>query len=166
MTIQFKKGVLELCVLSMLKQDDQYGYDVASKLSQSIQVADGSIYLVLRRLKQEEFVTSYLEEASGGPPRKYYVITRKGERLLDELVDEWRMLVDNVNGIVAGDMSSTLQRIVSADTVAEPEDASSIISGVCGEDYEQNQRLATDTEEEDVPDSEWKDNMNGGIIDE
>ena len=102
MTIQFKKGVLELCVLSMLKQDDQYGYDVASKLSKSIDIADGSIYLVLRRLKQEDYVSSYLEEASGGPPRKYYVITRKGERFLDQLIAEWALLVDNVNGIIRG----------------------------------------------------------------
>ncbi len=101
MMIQFKKGVLELCVLSMLKQDDQYDYDVASKLSRSIDVADGSIYLVLRRLKQDEYVSSYLEESSGGPPRKYYVITRKGEQFLDQLVDEWRQLVDSVNGIIA-----------------------------------------------------------------
>lgn len=105
MTIQFKKGVLELCVLSMLKQDDQYGYDVAIKLSQNIDVADGSIYLVLRRLKQEDYVSSYLEESSGGPPRKYYVITRKGERFLDELIEEWGMLVNNVNSIIAGGAS-------------------------------------------------------------
>lgn len=103
MNIQFKKGVLELCVLSMLKQDDQYGYDVASKLSKSIDVADGSIYLVLRRLKQEDYVSSYLEESSGGPPRKYYVITRKGERFLDELIAEWALLVDNVNRIISGE---------------------------------------------------------------
>lgn len=102
MNIQFKKGVLELCVLSMLRRDDQYGYDVASKLSKRIDVADGSIYLVLRRLKQEDFVTSYLEESSGGPPRIYYVITRKGEQYLDELVDEWHLLVDNVNSIIEG----------------------------------------------------------------
>lgn len=106
MTIQFKKGVLELCVLSMLKQDDQYGYDVAIKLSQNIDVADGSIYLVLRRLKQEDYVSSYLEESSGGPPRKYYVITRKGERFLDELVNEWGILVNNVNSIIAGGSSA------------------------------------------------------------
>jgi len=103
MMIQFKKGVLELCVLSMLKQDDQYGYDVASKLSQSIDVADGSIYLVLRRLKQDDYVSSYLEESSGGPPRKYYVITRKGEQFLDELILEWKQLVNSVNSIIGND---------------------------------------------------------------
>lgn len=114
MMIQFKKGVLELCVLSMLKQEDQYGYDVASKLSKSIDVADGSIYLVLRRLKQEEFVSSYLEESSGGPPRKYYVITRKGEQFLEELVDEWQQLVYNVNGIIAGGQTGESDIIIQA----------------------------------------------------
>ena len=101
MNIQFKKGVLELCVLSMLKENDCYGYDVTSKLTQYIDIADGSIYLVLRRLKQEDYVTSYLEEASGGPPRKYYVITRKGEEYLGTLTAEWTKLVDGVNSIVA-----------------------------------------------------------------
>lgn len=119
MTIQFKKGVLELCVLSMLKQDDQYGYDVAIKLSQNIDVADGSIYLVLRRLKQEDYVTSYLEESSGGPPRKYYVITRKGERFLDELIAEWGMLVNNVNSIIAGGSAVTnkVNKIIASESV-------------------------------------------------
>ncbi len=117
MMIQFKKGVLELCVLSMLKQDDQYGYDVASKLSQSIDVADGSIYLVLRRLKQDDYVSSYLEESSGGPPRKYYVITRKGEQFLDELVLEWRQLVDSVNSIIGN--SSICDEVNAAIQLAE-----------------------------------------------
>ena len=108
MTIQFKKGVLELCVLSMLKQDDQYGYDIASKLSQNIDIADGSIYLVLRRLKQDDYVTSYLEESSGGPPRKYYVITRKGEAFLDELIEDWDTFTGNVNSIIYRGTSSTV----------------------------------------------------------
>ena len=132
MTIQFKKGVLELCVLSLLKQDDQYGYDVASKLSQSIDVADGSIYLVLRRLKQDDYVTSYLEEASGGPPRKYYVITRKGEQFLDQLVEEWGMLVDNVNAIISGGSAVTeeVNRIIAENS------SSSFIDDVAPESLE------------------------------
>lgn len=103
MTIQFKKGVLELCALSLLKQEDHYGYDVTAKLTRIIDVADGSIYLVLRRLKDDGCVTSYIEEASGGPPRKYYVITRRGEEFLSELSTEWSQLVQNVNSLVAGE---------------------------------------------------------------
>lgn len=123
MMIQFKKGVLELCVLSLLKQDDQYGYDVASKLSKSIDVADGSIYLVLRRLKQDEYVSSYLEESSGGPPRKYYVITRKGEQFLDELIAEWQQLVDSVNGII-GNGAQVCESVNAVLELAETESIS------------------------------------------
>lgn len=100
MSIQFKKGVLELCILSMLSRNDHYGYDVAFKLSQSIDLADGSVYPILRRLKQEGCVTSYLEEASGGPPRKYYAITPQGQAALEELTEEWGLLVSRVNGII------------------------------------------------------------------
>ena len=100
MSIQFKKGVLELCILSMLSRNDHYGYDVAFKLSQSIDLADGSVYPILRRLKQEGCVTSYLEEASGGPPRKYYAITAQGQAALEELTEEWSLLVNRVNGII------------------------------------------------------------------
>lgn len=137
MTIQFKKGVLELCVLSMLKQDDQYGYDVASKLSKSIDIADGSIYLVLRRLKQEDYVSSYLEEASGGPPRKYYVITRKGERFLDQLIAEWALLVDNVNGIIHGGSDNNSDDTMTEDNENVPIGAT-VNNGTDYPDYEIN----------------------------
>lgn len=107
----------------MLKQDDQYGYDVASKLAQNIDIADGSIYLVLRRLKQEDYVSSYLEESSGGPPRKYYVITRKGERFLDELIRDWDTLVDNVNGIIASSRNAYGEKVrVAAETTIDIND--------------------------------------------
>jgi PadR family transcriptional regulator PadR len=100
MNIQFKKGVLELCVLSMLAAGDRYGYDLASHLSESIDISDGTIYPILRRLKAEGFVTTYLQEASGGPPRKYYALTDSGRREQQALRGEWRSFVGSVNGII------------------------------------------------------------------
>ena len=58
---------------------------------------------------------SYLEEASGGPPRKYYVITRKGERFLDQLIAEWALLVDNVNSIILGGSSAAAPKKSGSD---------------------------------------------------
>ena len=52
MNIQFKKGVLEMCVLVMLESGDRYGYDIANELSQSIAISNGTVYPILRRLKQ------------------------------------------------------------------------------------------------------------------
>lgn len=81
MNIQYKKGVLELCVLSLLEKRDWYGYEISEYLSQRIDIADGTVYPILRKLKSDGLVTTYLIEASGGPPRKYYSLTQTGREL-------------------------------------------------------------------------------------
>jgi PadR family transcriptional regulator, regulatory protein PadR len=105
MNIQFKKGVLELCVLAMLTKKDQYGYELASTLSETIQIADGTIYPILRKLAADGQVTTYLQESSGGPPRKYYAITSMGRRILQDLRSEWNQFTRHVNSILGGDQA-------------------------------------------------------------
>ena len=78
MNIQYKKGVLELCVLAMLHQRDRYGYELSEQLSKTIDIADGTVYPIMRKLKADGLVTTYLSEESGGPPRKYYSLTDLG----------------------------------------------------------------------------------------
>lgn len=78
MNHQYKKGVLELCVLSMLKAKDRYGYEISDSLAQRIDIADGTVYPILRKLKNDGLLTTYLQEESGGPPRKYYSLTALG----------------------------------------------------------------------------------------
>lgn len=102
MNIQFKKGVLELCVLSMLTRQDQYGYELASALSESIQIADGTIYPILRKLATDGQVTTYLQESTEGPPRKYYAITPAGRQTHQALKQEWYQFIQHVNGITGG----------------------------------------------------------------
>lgn len=65
-------------MLSLLRRHDCYGYQVAEHLSQHIDIADGTVYPILRKLKSEGLVSTYLSEESGGPPRKYYSLTRSG----------------------------------------------------------------------------------------
>ena len=79
MNPQYKKGVLELCVLSLLRKQDRYGYEISDYLSKHIDIADGTVYPLLRKLKADGLVTTYLQEESGGPPRKYYKLTQLGE---------------------------------------------------------------------------------------
>lgn len=79
MNPQYKKGVLGLCVLSLLRKQDRYGYEISDYLSQHIDIADGTVYPLLRKLKADGLVTTYLQEESGGPPRKYYKLTQLGE---------------------------------------------------------------------------------------
>ncbi|NLM05866.1 MAG: PadR family transcriptional regulator [Tissierellia bacterium] len=100
--IQFKKGVLELCVLSMLTRRDFYGYEIVDHISEYITISEGTIYPLLRRFDKEGYVETYLEESTGGPARKYYRLTAKGEETYEELKEEWFSFVDNVNQLVGG----------------------------------------------------------------
>ncbi len=78
MNTQYKKGVLELCVLSLLSKHDWYGYEISEYLTKQIDIADGTVYPILRKLKSEGILSTYLQEESGGPPRKYYSLTALG----------------------------------------------------------------------------------------
>ena len=80
MNTQYKKGVLELCVLSLLHRRDCYGYEISDYLSRHIDIADGTVYPILRKLKADGLLTTYLQEESGGPPRKYYKLTELGRK--------------------------------------------------------------------------------------
>lgn len=89
MNTQLKKGVLELCVLTELCKRDRYGYELTESISREISIATGTLYLVLKRLKDEAYVDTYLSESSGGPARKYYHLTLKGEEYQKQLKQEW-----------------------------------------------------------------------------
>ena len=103
MNIQLKKGVLELCVLSLLKMDDKYGYELVAEISKCIEISEGTIYPLLRRLKNEGYVSTYLEESREGPPRKYYKLTEKGEQMREEFYRDWNEFIKGVNSIIGGD---------------------------------------------------------------
>ena len=80
MNPQFKKGVLELLVLSLLVDKDCYGYQLVDTISNHVEISEGTIYPLLRRLKKEGLVTTYLKESMSGPPRKYYQLTEEGQK--------------------------------------------------------------------------------------
>ncbi|GAB3062052.1 PadR family transcriptional regulator [Virgibacillus ainsalahensis] len=100
MNIQFKKGALELCVLALLNKQDRYGYEIVQKISDQIVISEGSVYPLLRRLKKEEYLTTYLQESKEGPSRKYYSLTDKGREYLHVLSDEWDQFTVGVNQII------------------------------------------------------------------
>lgn len=101
--VQFKKGVLELCVLYLIHQNDKYGYELAQQVSKHIEVAEGALYPLLRRLVSEGYCTTYLQESTEGPPRKYYQITPIGEVYLKEMITEWRSFVRSVSNLIGED---------------------------------------------------------------
>ena len=75
MNPQFKKGVLELIVLESVRKKDMYGYELVEEVSKVIDVNEGTIYPLLKRLTNEHYFETYLRESTEGPPRKYYHLT-------------------------------------------------------------------------------------------
>jgi PadR family transcriptional regulator PadR len=100
--IQLKKGVLELCVLELLSEEDGYAYDIASRLAEAIGMGEGTVYPLMRRLHTEGLVETYLVESTAGPSRKYYRITRAGRAELIRERSAWHAFTRAVNGIVGG----------------------------------------------------------------
>ena len=97
MNPQFKKGVLELIVLEALRKQDMYGYELVAEVSKVVDVNEGTIYPLLKRLTNEHYFETYLRESSEGPPRKYYHITAAGILHRDELEADWDQFQQQVN---------------------------------------------------------------------
>ena len=90
MNAQFKKGVLELIVLLSVTRRDMYGYELVSEVSKVVDVNEGTIYPLLKRLTNERYFETYLRESTEGPPRKYYHLTAAGILYKDQLKKEWQ----------------------------------------------------------------------------
>lgn len=97
---QMRKGVLELCILSILSRGDAYTTDLINKLKEDqMIVVEGTLYPLLTRQKNAGLLSYRWEESPQGPPRKYYSLTPKGKDYLSELEQGWDKLVDKVNSI-------------------------------------------------------------------
>lgn len=99
--IQLKKGVLGLCVLALLAREDSYAYEIASRLSDAIDMGEGTIYPLMRRMQSDGQVETYLVESPAGPSRKYYRLTPAGRSALDAQSAEWGRFARAVDAIVA-----------------------------------------------------------------
>lgn len=102
MNPQFKKGVLELCVLALLHRKDCYGFELVGEVSRGVAMSEGTVYPLLKRLRDDGMLTTYLSESPEGPPRKYYRLTDGGRRKYGQLREEWREFVHGVDTIIQG----------------------------------------------------------------
>jgi len=105
--IQLKKGVLGLCVLALLARADSYAYEIASRLSAAIDMGEGTIYPLMRRMQSDGLVETYLVESSAGPSRKYYRLSPAGRDALAAQSAEWTHFTQAVDAIVANDAPLT-----------------------------------------------------------
>jgi PadR family transcriptional regulator, regulatory protein PadR len=98
---QMRKGVLELCILSILAKEDSYVPDIIDKLKESkLIVVEGTLYPLMTRLKNDGFLTYNWVESRSGPPRKYYKLTPLGKSLLKDQKKSWVELVESVDKII------------------------------------------------------------------
>lgn len=103
MSVQLKKGVLEMVVLSKIETSDTYGYDIYQEINKYMEISESTIYPILRKLTKEGLCDTYLRESSGGPPRKYFKITKRGSLKLDDLKFDWKKFQKVVNIMIRGE---------------------------------------------------------------
>lgn len=97
---QMRKGVLEFCILSVIKQGEAYPSDVIEKMkTANLHILEGTLYPLLTRLKNAELLTYRWEESKSGPPRKYFSLTEKGAEFYKELEATWNELANAVQSL-------------------------------------------------------------------
>lgn len=99
---QYRKGALELCVLALLDRRDMYGYELIQELHDTVEITEGTIYPLLRRMKTEGAVETYIKESLDGPARKYYRLTKGGMRKLNDQRAAWIVFTEKVNKLLRG----------------------------------------------------------------
>ena len=99
---QMRKGVLEFCILSIIRQGEAYPSDIVEKMkAANLNILEGTLYPLLTRLKNADLLTYRWVESNSGPPRKYFSMTEKGLAFYGELEDTWNELANAVNALTA-----------------------------------------------------------------
>ena len=89
MDVQLKRGILDVCVLTAIKNEDSYGYKIIKDVKPYIELSESTLYTILKRLEAQKMLTVHTSEHDGRL-RKYYRITKAGLKRLQEFKDEWR----------------------------------------------------------------------------
>lgn len=96
-----RKGVLEMCILAIIGEEDTYGKAISDRLkAHDLIVVEGTLYPLLTRLKNDGLVDYFWQESTTGPPRKYLKITPLGRQILEGMTDSWQQLVQSIGQII------------------------------------------------------------------
>jgi PadR family transcriptional regulator PadR len=99
---QLKKGILEICILSVIGKESIYGYDLIEKIQEvGLVLTEGTLYPILSRLRQDGLVTSTIQESATGPSRRYYKLSSKGEAVLQNGIQEFQEFTASVNKLLS-----------------------------------------------------------------
>ena len=98
---QMRKGVLEFCILSIIKRGEAYPSDIIEEMKRaSLNILEGTLYPLLTRLKNADLLSYRWVESSGGPPRKYFSLTEKGNDFYKELENTWKVMSEAVGRVI------------------------------------------------------------------
>lgn len=99
---QMRKGILEFCILSIIRRGEAYPSDIVEEMKNAnLQILEGTLYPLLTRLKNAGMLTYRWVESNSGPPRKYFSLTEQGEKFYKELEQTWNELSNGVNALTA-----------------------------------------------------------------
>jgi PadR family transcriptional regulator PadR len=105
---QMKKGILEFCILSIIRRGEAYPSDIVEEMkAANLNILEGTLYPLLTRLKNAEMLTYRWVESNSGPPRKYFSLTEKGEKFYKELEQTWTELANGVNALTTKKSENT-----------------------------------------------------------
>ncbi|MBN2669522.1 MAG: PadR family transcriptional regulator [Bacteroidales bacterium] len=108
---QLRKGILEYCILGVLKNEKAYASDIIRTLKKAeLIVVEGTLYPLLTRMKNEGWLNYQWEESTQGPPRKYYYLTEEGQFYYNEIENYWNQLITSVN-LITNNKNSHEQNI-------------------------------------------------------
>lgn len=102
MDIQLKRGLLDICVLAAIKNEDSYGYKIIKDMKPYIELSESTLYTILKRLEAGNMLTVHTAEHSGRL-RKYYHITEEGLRRIEDFKDEWKEILSIYKFVSKGD---------------------------------------------------------------
>lgn len=103
MKIQCKSGLLELCILSILRHGDCNGFEIYNQLEEDVKISEGTIYPTLRRLVKEGSIEIYYKQIEEDKKNKFYKLTDQGDNRLQALRIEWEQLSEGVGHLIRGD---------------------------------------------------------------
>ncbi|MBK3596550.1 MULTISPECIES: PadR family transcriptional regulator [Streptomyces] len=100
---QLRKGVLEYCVLALMRDGPRYGVELLRELgeTEALATSQGTVYPLLSRLRRDELVVTSWRESDSGPPRRYYELTEAGHAALTEFAGTWPGFRDAVDSLLA-----------------------------------------------------------------
>ncbi|ULQ51825.1 PadR family transcriptional regulator [Flavihumibacter fluvii] len=99
---QMRKGILEFCILSVIRRGEAYPSDIVDEMrAANLQILEGTLYPLLTRLKNADMLTYRWVESNSGPPRKYFSLTEKGNAFYQELESTWKELANGVKALTS-----------------------------------------------------------------